>query len=82
MYRVETDELAEHDIAALPPEALASYAEALAVLEVNPWGGNPYRASRPDAAVRTLTFGTGGMVIYLVLEDQRRVDVLHVLWLG
>ena len=38
----------------------------------------------PDAGVRTLTFGPAGqgMITYLILEDQRRVDILDVLWLG
>jgi hypothetical protein len=38
----------------------------------------------PDGPVRMLTFGphSEGMVTYLVLEDQRRVDVLYVTWIG
>jgi hypothetical protein len=34
--------------------------------------------------VRTLVFGPGGdgLVFYLILEDQRRVDVLEVQWAG
>lgn len=41
-------------------------------------------AANPDAEVRTLTFGltAQGMITYLILEDQRRVDILDVLWLG
>jgi hypothetical protein len=33
--------------------------------------------------MRALTFGPGseGDIVYLVLEDQRRVDILVVLWL-
>jgi hypothetical protein len=27
-------------------------------------------------------FGTHGMVVYLTVEDQRRVDVLIVQWVG
>jgi hypothetical protein len=29
-----------------------------------------------------LAFGPGGLVTYLILEDQRRVDVLQVHWVG
>jgi len=31
--------------------------------------------------VRTIDFGEGGLVTYLIMEDQQRVDVLLVLWL-
>jgi hypothetical protein len=27
-------------------------------------------------------FGTYGMAVYLILDDQRRVDVLLVQWVG
>lgn len=38
----------------------------------------------PDGEVRQMVFGPGGkgLVTYLVLEDQRRVDVLLVTWVG
>ncbi len=34
--------------------------------------------------MRTLTFGAhgAGKIVYLILEDQRRVDVLVVMWLA
>lgn len=82
MYRVETDSAAMEQIAALPGEALADYAQALGVLELVPWNGDPLRDDNPDGAVCTLPFGRGGMVTYLILEDQRRVDVLNVVWVG
>ena len=39
---------------------------------------------RPDANMRTHTFGGGGhgLAIYLVLEADRRVVILRVLWVG
>jgi hypothetical protein len=54
------------------------------LLEVCPWSGEPSNETNPDAEVRTLTFGAHheGMVTYLILDGQRRVDVLSVLWLG
>ncbi|MGH3695353.1 MAG: hypothetical protein ACRDRX_15425 [Pseudonocardiaceae bacterium] len=82
MYRVETDPDAAEQIAALPDDALADYAQSLVVLELVPWNGAPLRKDNPDGAVRTLPFGRAGMVTYLILERQHRVDVLKVLWAG
>jgi len=84
VYRVETDEQAQQQIDQLPAHALAAYAELRTLLEVGPWSGEPLNETNPDAEVRTLTFGAHheGMVTYLILDDQRRVDVLSVLWLG
>jgi hypothetical protein len=80
VYHVTTDQQAEPQIAALPSEALAAYAEARTVLEVNPWTGQPYHRANPEAPLRTLTFGHSGLITYLILDDQRRVDILRVLW--
>lgn len=82
MYRLRTYEEAIEQIAALPEAALDHYAQVIDVLELVPWSGDPYNMSNPDGAMRQLVFGPGGkgMVTYLVLEDQRRVDVLRVLW--
>ena len=40
MYQVTTDEQSQPQIDALPPDALAPFAEARVVLEVTPWGGD------------------------------------------
>jgi hypothetical protein len=84
VYRVTTDDQSQPQIEALPPAAGASFAQARVVLEVSPWSGESLNAANPDAGVRTLTFGPAGqgMITYLILEDQRRVDILDVLWLG
>ena len=84
MYRVETDDQVQQQVDALPADALTSYAELRTVLEVSPWSGEAINVGNPDGPVRTLVFGgeREGMVTYLILEDQRRVDVLSVLWLG
>lgn len=82
MYTVQTDEQAQEQIAALPPEALPAYAEARTLLEVDPWAGDPYHRQNPDAPLHTVAFGGAGMVTYLILDDQRRVDVLRVFWVG
>lgn len=83
MYRVDTDALAEPQVAALPSHALAAYAELRALLEVDPWSGDAINHKNPGAAVRTHTFGPHheGFVAFLILEEQRRVDILKVMWL-
>ncbi|RJL34649.1 hypothetical protein D5H75_07490 [Bailinhaonella thermotolerans] len=70
-------------IEALPKDALASLAEVRVVLELNPWGGPPLHRRNPDASIRVRTFGQEGqgLVVYLILEDQRRVEILRVTWL-
>jgi len=82
LYTVEADEPAQQQIAALPPEALPAYAEVRTLLEANPWAGDLYHRQNPDAPLRTIAFGGAGMVRYLILDDQRRVDVLRVFWAG
>ena len=84
MYQVSVDEQSRAQIEALPAVALAGFAEVRAMLELAPWGGESLNLANPDAPVRTLAFGAAheGLVTYLILEAQRRVDVLDVLWLG
>lgn len=84
MYEVTTDEQSQDQIDALPAEALGLLAEARAMLELAPWNGSPYHERRPDSPMRALTFGPHGEgdIVYLILEDQRRVDLLVVTWLG
>jgi len=81
VYTVETDERTDQQIVALPA-ALAAFAQARALVEIHPWSGDPIHRYNPKGAVRTLAFGSAGMIIYLVLEDLRRVDLLEVLWAG
>lgn len=84
MYEVTTDEQSQPQIDALPAAALAPFAEARATLELAPWNGQSYHRRRPDSPMRTLTFGPHGegKIVYLILENQRRVDLLVVLWLA
>ncbi|MGH3621521.1 MAG: type II toxin-antitoxin system RelE/ParE family toxin [Sciscionella sp.] len=83
MYRVTTDEQVQQQFNALPPAALNAYLELRATLELTPWNGAPLHPASPKG-VLTFPFGNHaeGLVYYLVLEDQRRVDVLDVQWVG
>ncbi|MGH3913988.1 MAG: hypothetical protein ACRDTC_11365 [Pseudonocardiaceae bacterium] len=82
MYRVTTYPEALEQIAALPDEALLGYAEVLGVLTLVPWNGAPLNKDYPSGQVRTLPFGAAGMVTYLILEYDQRVDVITVTWVG
>jgi hypothetical protein len=84
LYELNDDDIAGQ-VADLPPDALTVLAEVRATLEVAPWSGEPASADNPEGAVRFLPFTTpagSGFVYYLVLDDVRRVDLLHLLWLG
>lgn len=84
MYRVTTDQRSQSQIEALPTAVQAPIAEARVALEVAPWSGDPLIAAKPDTGIRTLTFGPAGqgMITYLILDMQRRFDILDVLWIG
>lgn len=61
-------------------EVLALFAAVRAMLEVAPWGGAPYHRHKPDSPMRALTCGPAGQgnLVYLILDDLRRVDILVV----
>jgi hypothetical protein len=84
LYRVTTDNQSQQQVDALPAEALVPFAEARAALEVAPWNSTPYHKHKPDSPMRALTFGPTGQgdIVYLILEDLCRVDILVVVWLG
>ena len=83
MYLIVVDEEAQEQVAALPTSLLPHYAEALDIATMAPWSGKPYNPDKPLAAMRHLIFGPQGRgeVIYVIVEDQQRVDVLRVYWL-
>lgn len=84
MYSVEWERHALDQLSVLPSDAFPFYAELVTVLQVAPWSGDSYDRQRPDANMRTHVFGQQGegLVIYVILDDQRRVVVLRVLWAG
>lgn len=84
MYRVTTDSESADQVSALPVEAFVGYLEVVRVLELTPWSGRPYNDADPDGVMRQWVFGPcgEGLVTYLILEDEQRVDVLRVHWMG
>ena len=84
MYRIIPDTAVSEQVAALPAEALVSYAEVLEVLQLAPWNGRPQHPANPDAPVRRWAFGPGqaGHLVYLIVEEQQEVHLLLVQWWG
>lgn len=82
MYTVEADLPIQQQIDALPADALASFAEVRVVLETAPWSGRSLRKENPQGEVRAHAFGRTGMVVYVILESQRRVELVSVVWAG
>ncbi|MEV4144698.1 hypothetical protein AB0J40_13585 [Amycolatopsis sp. NPDC049691] len=81
-YDIEVYPDVQDQIRALPKAALHALAEAIGVLELVPGKGDPYHRSNPESPMRNLAFGPHGegLITYLILEDQNRVDLLRVLW--
>jgi hypothetical protein len=84
VYGVDADSFLQKQIDALPAEALAGFAELRTVLELAPWSGDPINADHPHEPVRVASFGPDrqGLVTYLVLDEQRRVELLQIAWLA
>ena len=82
MYHVETDEQAQDQIDALPTTGALAYAELREMLETAPWSGRSFHRRDQRAPMRAHAFGTYGLVVYVLLEDRRRVNVLLVIWAG
>jgi hypothetical protein len=80
VYEVDLAGSAAAQVAALPAVALAPYQELRVMLETAPWSGDALRDDYPGGPVRTIAFGQGGLAMYLILERQRRVEILDVLW--
>jgi hypothetical protein len=68
----------------MPTAALSFYSELIGFMELTPWDGPAYRQDKPDANMRKMLFGRGGegIAVYLILEEQRRVVVVSVTWVG
>jgi len=83
VYSYDITPEAVDEVAALPKGALPFYAELITFLELTPWAGQPYRAEYPDRNMRSMSFGANaeGLTAYVILEEQRRVVVINVIWI-
>jgi hypothetical protein len=84
LYTVTYDDESRQQLDALPPGALAPFAELRTMLEVAPWSGAPYNKLKPDSPMRGQPFGPNheGFAVYLIVEDLRRVDLVTVVWIS
>jgi len=83
-YTLNIDPAAQEQIRALPPKALVALAEAFEVLMLAPERGQPINPVNPTGGVYQLVYGNDGrgLITYLLLADQERVDVLLVTWVA
>ena len=80
-YQLDIDPLARVQIRALPAAAHGALFDAFEVLALVPERGEPLNADNPEGGLYQFVFGGGpGLITYLLLSDQRRVDVLIVNW--
>lgn len=84
MYSYEILPETRDQVDGLPSVALIYYAELITFVELTPWDAPPYREDNPDGNMRKIVFGRAGegIAVYLILEDQRRVVVVSVTWVG
>jgi hypothetical protein len=82
VYRYEIVADARAQVDGLPTDALVYYAELISFLELTPWEGPPYRDDNPDSGMRRMLFGQRGLAVYVILEQDRRVVVVSVSWVG
>jgi hypothetical protein len=53
------------------------------MLELTPGNGAPYNEGNPESPIRQVVFADRrGLITYLLLDDQARVDVLTITWFG
>ncbi|GAY10647.1 hypothetical protein [Pseudonocardia sp. N23] len=83
-YLLEVYPEAQAEIEGLPPAGLSALIEVFALLDLTPWAGDSVNELRnPDAPLRSLAFGGGsGIVTYLILEREREVHVVSLVWAG
>jgi hypothetical protein len=79
-YTIDVDPDAREQIRALPSDVLNALAEAMTMLTLTPWNGDPINENNPSGAVRVLPFTPRGLLTYMILEDRHRVDLLQVTW--
>jgi len=85
VYGVRSSDEVDEQIAQLPHDGAARFAELRTALELDPWSGDPYIRTDPHSSMRTRTFAAAsgdGFVVYMVLERDRFVDLLQIIWFG
>lgn len=82
MYTVDLDPVARQQAEALPIEAINPFLELRALLETHPWSGQPLNPDNPKANLLTQAFGSRGLAVYLVLDEQREVYIVRIDWLS
>ncbi len=84
MYSYDILPEAREYVDGMPAAALSFYSELIGFMELTPWDAPPYRQDKPDGNMRKMLFGRGaeGIAVYLIIEDQRRVVVVSVTWVG
>lgn len=81
MYRITLVDEARAVVDVLPSDALKALTDLLSLLSVEPYAGRLYAG--PGTDLRTLDTADGRLLaIWLVLDDQERVEILRLLWLG
>lgn len=82
VYEVDEAAIAD-DVAALPADARAAFAELRTVLELVPWNGRPVARSNPAGQFRWLPLNTAsgsGFVQYVIMEHEYRVSLVGLIW--
>lgn len=84
LYSYEQTHEVGESLAAMPLDLLSPFAELIAFLELTPWAGAPYQPGNPEGNLRKMVFGlhNEALATYLILEEQRRVVVVSLIWLG
>jgi hypothetical protein len=83
LYSYEQTPEVRQALDALPADLLVHFSELITFLELTPWAGPAYQEGNPGGNLRKMVFGPNreAMATYLVLEEQRRVIVVSLIWL-
>ncbi|WP_331764125.1 hypothetical protein OG225_43475 (plasmid) [Nocardia sp. NBC_01377] len=83
MYSYEQADEVGQVLAGMPIELLEYFAELIAFLELTPWTGRPFQPRNPEGNLRKMVFGPNSeaLLVYLILEEQRRVVGISLIWL-
>jgi plasmid stabilization system protein ParE len=80
-YEVAFDDQADRQRRELPRAARAELADALEALAEDPYSGPRYDPRLPPD-FRTASFGSWGLLVYIIREKQQRIVVLDIAWIA